>query len=178
MFQFGTDEDEQQEGLHAGLLGTKPNSMPDFGLAATLSRMPNSGDVSLAGNPAPDSRDKGSDDALDTSKAEAAPAEDPATGEWGKLLAQLYEAGKFRSGYLSKIFGSVDYANLGAEGANTSIMVGLGDIENFEQVGDHFMSMQGSLIDWRRVDWSKYGADQKLPPETVMRNFFRAAMTN
>lgn len=181
MFQFGMDDEEQPEGLAAGLLGTKPNSMPDFGLGAMLSQMPNSGSVSIAAeDPAQGGDAKNGDNAIDAGKLQVAPASDPSTGEWDKMLAQLYEAGKFKSGYLSKIFGSVDYANLSAESLNSTFTVGLRDIEFYEEdpFNDHQPDQQGSVIDWRQVDWSKYGAAEGVPPETVMRRFLTSALNS
>src|SRR5690348_5929566 len=101
MFQFGTD-DELPDGLAANLLGIKPSSMQDFGLAAALSQMPNSG-IAIPARNNPIDRDSGNEDrsgsdAPGGNKPEAAPMADSAAGEWGKLLDQLYEAGKFKSG--------------------------------------------------------------------------------
>ena len=181
MFQFGTDDDEQPDGLAASLSGAKPNSMTDFGLGATLSQVPNSGNVAPATgdtmNAGGDASGAADSDAP-TDKPEAAPADDSGAGEWGKMPVQLYEAGKFKSGYLSKIFGSVNYANLAENSLNTSMQVGLDDIRTFEYSDGLHGNPQGSVINWRLVDWSKYGAEIGIPPATVMRNFLRAAMAN
>jgi hypothetical protein len=181
MFQFGADE-QPLDGLAAALLGNNhPQGLQGVGLGATLSQQAQSPDIANAG-PGGSTNGQGgnADGDPDTSKSgpTAEPTDDSVSGEWGKMLAQLYEAGKLRSGYLGKIFGSVDYANLAEGAANTSISVGLGDIQNFEQTGDHYISQQGSLINWRLVDWSKYGADKQLPPETVMKNFLSSAMNS
>lgn len=180
MFQMGMD-DEPPDGMAAALLGSNGvTGVPVSGLGATL--MPNVGITDTGQGDTAGGQNAATDNAGSTTPAEQAPTADPAGdsggGEWGKMLAQLYEAGRFRSGYLGKIFGSVDYANLAEGTMNTSMEEGLGDIQFFEDVGDHSPYIQLSLINWRLVDWSKYGADEHLAPETVMRNFLQSAMAS
>lgn len=183
MVQANSDDDAPN-GLAAALLGYGKTQNPyGSGLGAVLSGVsprdanPNLGGSLISGS-SPDGNSSAGSSMPDEQSPVAAPMDDSGIGELAKTLAQLYEAGKFRSGYLSKISGAVSYARLSAGAANDTIVVGLRDIDWYENspFHDHQPQQEGSLIDWRQVDWSKYGADEGVPPETVMRKFLISAM--
>lgn len=94
--------------------------------------------------------------------------------ELAKMLGQVLEAAKTGTGLLGKIFSAKDAAQLSVSLLNDTIVIGLRDISWYQQVGLHLPSMQGSLVDWSQVNWSKW--DTGGSPEQTMSNLFRAAM--
>ncbi|ALO36201.1 hypothetical protein CMT41_16785 [Colwellia sp. MT41] len=88
------------------------------------------------------------------------------------LIAQLLEAYKTQTSVLIAVQNGYNLGSISAGILKNTLLLGLRDIEYFQQVNMHIVSAQGSVIAWQnlRIDWNQYGA-RNSTPEQVLQNF-------